>query len=42
MEIPNLILRPIILLLATSSLWATSTISCLFQIVDLLDALSVV
>jgi hypothetical protein len=42
MEIPNLILSPIVLLLAASCLWATSTISSLFQIIDLLDALSVV
>jgi hypothetical protein len=41
MEIPNLILSPIVLLLAASHLWATSTISSLFQIIDLLDALSV-
>jgi hypothetical protein len=42
MEIPNLILSPIVLLPAASLLWATSTISNLFQIVDILDALSVV
>jgi hypothetical protein len=42
MEIPNLILSPIVLLLAASRLWATSTISSLFQIIDLLDVLSVV
>jgi hypothetical protein len=42
MEIPNLILSPIVLLLAASHLWATSMISSLFQIIDLLDALSVV
>jgi hypothetical protein len=41
MEIPNLILSPIVLILAASCLWATSTISSLFQIIDLLDALSV-
>jgi hypothetical protein len=42
MEIPNLILSPIVLLLVASHLWATSMISSLFQIIDLLDALSVV
>jgi hypothetical protein len=42
MEIPNLILSPIVLLLAVSRLWATSMISSLFQIIDLLDVLSVV
>jgi hypothetical protein len=42
MEIPNLILSPIVLLLAASHLWATSTIFSLFEIIDLLDALSVV
>jgi predicted RNase H-like nuclease (RuvC/YqgF family) len=42
MEIPNLILSPNVLLMAASRLWATSTISSLFQIVDLLDAHSVV
>jgi hypothetical protein len=36
---PNL--SPIVLLPAASLLWATSTISILFQIVDILDALSV-
>jgi hypothetical protein len=34
--------QPIILLLAASRLWATSMISSLFQIIDLLDAFSVV
>jgi hypothetical protein len=42
MENPNLILSPIVLLLAASRLWATSMISSLFQIIDLLNALSVV
>jgi hypothetical protein len=42
MEIPNLILSPIVLLPAANLLWATSTISSPFQIVDIVDALSVV
>jgi hypothetical protein len=42
MEIPNLILSPIVLLPAARLLWVTSTISSLFQITDILDALSVV
>jgi hypothetical protein len=42
MEIPNLIFSPIVLLLASSRLWATSMISSLSQIIDLLDAPSVV